>query len=383
MEILSLIKKLISIPSYVDKVVNEIKIAQFIYDYLKQHADLSVKKNQVENGRFNVVAYSKNCSRNDGNLQADILFIDHIDTVHPRGVWQADQFSGNIKNGKMFGLGVCDTKANVAVLMKLAEKIKDERCMFLFYIDEEYDFKGMRSFIKTHKSKLKVRRIISADGEDLKIRNACRGLIELDIECFGKSGHSANPTNGADVIFNSYKALNKCKDYLKSLSDLSLGKPTLNVSYIRAGLYKGKESDVIKLGRDGNNIPDYLEATIEFRTNNQLKLSLLRKKLQRWFEKEDLQLKINKVRHNLDSWITDKRRLNFIIKAVSQSGTVVSFTDASKSGYVDITLLSNEFRCPCCCIGVRGGNRHAANEWVDIESIYKLEKILADQILIR
>lgn len=376
MNIIDLTKKLISIPSYVDEETNERQIGKFIYHYLKENTKLVVKKEIVENGRFNVLAYSKQCLNTDRSLTADIAFVDHIDTVQPKRACSYDQFAAVEKVGKIYGLGSCDTKANVAVLMKLAQTITDQKFLFLFYIDEEYDFKGIKKFIQNNKNRIKIEKIISTDGEDLKIRNGCRGLIEMDVECFGKTGHSANRKNGIDVITNFYYVKKVCEEYLRKMSSLFLGKPTLNISFLRAGLYLGKKNGQVVLGRNGNNIPDFIEATLEFRTTDNIKLEKLLKKFTGWFKKASLRCEIKRVRHNLPAWITEKEELGFMIHRIKDSGVPLLFADPSTSGYVDVALLVDAFNCPACCIGVIGGNRHGANEWVDKSSIFTLEKIL-------
>ena len=53
---LELTKQLVSIPSWVGANCNEIKIGQFIYDWLCTNTDLTVIKQPVKDGRFNIIA---------------------------------------------------------------------------------------------------------------------------------------------------------------------------------------------------------------------------------------------------------------------------------------------------------------------------------------
>lgn len=380
MEIIELTKQLIAIPSYVDGDVNENTIAEFIYQYLSKNTGLNVVKNEVEQNRFNIIAYTKDCEI-ENRFDVDLLLIDHIDTVQPKNGWMFDQFTAQEKEGIICGLGANDTKANVAVLMKTAEKITTGRIMFLFYIDEEYDFKGVKKFIKNYSDKLSVKKIISADGENMNIRAACRGLIELDIECFGKSGHAANPSNGVNAIIGFYRVMNSLSKYLSKQNDFVLGKPTLNIAYVRSGLYKDKRDGTVILGRNGNNIPDYLESTIELRTNTGITMEKLSKKMSELFKAQGLQYTITKIRHDLPPWKTDKKELRFLTTILKKKNQKILYTDASKSGYVDLAMLADAFKCPSCCIGVIGGNSHNVNEWSSISSITSLECIMNELVL--
>lgn len=374
MNTINLIKKLISIPSFVNDKSNEKEIGEYIYNYLKSNTKLVVKKDFVEEERFNVIAYSKNCIKQK-TIAVDILFCDHIDTVEPKNGWFYNQFKGTRKDNRLFGLGVADTKSSVAVLMKIAEIIREEKCMFLFYIDEEYDFKGMKKFISDYKNKLKVRKIISTDGQEMKIRNSCRGLIELEIVCRGKSGHSSNPKNGISAISKFNRAIIKLGNYLNKINDPVLGKTSLNIAYLKAGLFLGKtKNGKIIVGKNGNNIPDYLEAVLEFRTNSVTSLEQIKRFL--------IGLEIIKIRQNIKPWITNRKKLTFMEKAIADIGLDVSFTDPSTTGYYDIAMLAQAFNSDCCCFSTKGGNGHGINEWVDIKSIFKLKKILKKILLI-
>ena len=75
MNAVDLTKKLISIPSYVDSSTNEREIAEYVYQYLSNISWLTTVKQNVENNRFNVIAYS--------SLSPKLLLVGHLDTVQP------------------------------------------------------------------------------------------------------------------------------------------------------------------------------------------------------------------------------------------------------------------------------------------------------------
>ena len=136
MNTIEIVTKLISIPSYVCGQVNEVRIGEYIYKYLKQNTGLIVEKQLVKGKRANIIAYTPACIKQN-RLQVDLLFIDHIDTVEPKSGWATDQFRATDKQGRLYGLGAFDTKSGVAIMMSLAKTVKlDQRIMFRFYIDE-------------------------------------------------------------------------------------------------------------------------------------------------------------------------------------------------------------------------------------------------------
>jgi acetylornithine deacetylase/succinyl-diaminopimelate desuccinylase-like protein len=86
---ITLTKKLISIPSYVSKGVDENAKAEYIYQLLKNKSNLVVEKQYVEGKRFNVIAKDK--------YPTKLLLAGHIDTVEPKGSDTKSQLTPTIK----------------------------------------------------------------------------------------------------------------------------------------------------------------------------------------------------------------------------------------------------------------------------------------------
>lgn len=104
MEEVKLLKKFISIPSYVDKdaKTDESKLAEYIWDFLASECKwLRLNSQKVLNNRFNIIA-------NDG-YSPKIIFVCHMDTVKPTGNIE-NNFQARIVGNKLFGLGAADMK---------------------------------------------------------------------------------------------------------------------------------------------------------------------------------------------------------------------------------------------------------------------------------
>jgi len=376
--ILSLTKKLITVPSYVSKTVDESKIGKYIYALLKKNTHLTVEKQHVEGNRYNIFAYTKT-SLEKRAINLDTLYINHIDTVPPQNGWETDQYTPTMKENKLYGLGSFDTKGNVAVLLSIALEITTKRCGFLFYVDEEYAFKGIYSFIKKNKLRIMCGRIISADGEQLQVRKATRGLVELDITVEGKAGHAGNPENGNNaiiILLNSYIYLqNKCA----LLKDEKLGSPTTNLAYILGGtgVARGKKIDVKNYG---NIIPNYATATIEVRTTTQLTAQNISQHLIDAVRYYEGKVKNIMVRHVLPASSSEMTSFKDLIQAFTKYGIQLQIKSPQKAGYVDIAILANELSIPWCCVGACGANAHAPNEYVLISSLQKLRSILLETL---
>ncbi|OGE31686.1 hypothetical protein A2631_00885 [Candidatus Daviesbacteria bacterium RIFCSPHIGHO2_01_FULL_44_29] len=368
---LDLAKRLISIPSYVGEDCDEQKIGEFIFDYLKQFKWLKVSKQRVTKKRFNIIA-------KDG-YPTKILFCGHLDTVQPRAGWTTNPFQPTVKNRKLFGLGATDMKGNLAALLSnIPQAAPIKGVGFLFYIDEEYDFLGMKKFIKEYKDKIRPKLMISADGGDLSIGYGCKGLIEVSGKVQGISGHAARPWTGNNALSGSSKAIEKLTEELKSkFKNTELGFSTCNLAFMQGGLNLGQDSQGnIRIGKEGNNIADFAEFVLDIRpTAPELNAQRVISLLEGYLKNEGLNLRQVTVRHDLGSWLTEKRSLKPIKNSLKKY-LPGGFRDIKSGGYIDIQMLWSCFdKVPCLMLGA-GENvmAHKPNEYIEISKLNTLKE---------
>jgi len=354
MNTIEILQKLISIPSWVEEKTNEQEIGEWIYRFLKINSKLKISKQSIGQGRFNIIA------QND--LKTDILVTGHIDTVRPNSGWTKRPDNPAIYGNKIFGRGSSDMKCGIAVMLYLTTLPNlNNNISFLFYCDEEYDFLGMKKFISEYKNMIKLKLIISLDGDGSQIGNSCRGLIEMKVNVSGKAGHSANPKSGINAITGSTKVLSKLKSWVKTFSSNELGISTLNVAYIKGG------------GSEGNIIAESCEYIIEIRVANEnLNADLVSKFITE--ESEKLGLKVNsiKIRHDLGSWITSEKKLKSIILVAPKK----KIKSSKKFGYTDAQMLWEAFgKVSTFSLGAgESGQAHKADEFVKISNVIKCQK---------
>ncbi|HKB88600.1 MAG TPA: M20/M25/M40 family metallo-hydrolase [Patescibacteria group bacterium] len=354
METIEILKKLISIPSWVDDKTNEREIGKWIYDFLKKNSNLTISKQDTGNGRFNIIAKK--------GREVDILVTGHIDTVQPNSNWSQSPIEPKIVGNKLYGRGTSDMKNGVAIMLYLStlSNLKDN-VSFLFYCDEEYDFLGMKKFVSKYKNIIKPKLIISLDGNGLQIGNSCRGLIEMKVKVAGKAGHSANPKSGINAITESFKVIKKLKRWISEYKSDELGISTLNIAYINGG-----ESQ-------GNIIAEKCEYIVEIRVaNDKLNAETVKQFIIK--NSKDLELKVNgiTIRHDLGSYITVKNQLKKIISKAPKKKLV----SAKKFGYIDIQMLWQTFnKVPTFSLGAgEPGQAHSADEYVKISKVLKAQK---------
>lgn len=373
MSVIKILKKLISIPSYLNSNTNEKKISDFVYSYLKSFPYLRVKKQKVSKNRFNIIAETSGTP--------NLFLAGHLDTVEPKQGWSRDQLNGVIEKNKLYGIGSLDTKSGVAAILDSLNDFNNiSNLNLFFYCDEEYDFKGTKKFISNYRKKIGNFAVFT-EPTDLRIWSAHRGIIEIYFSVLGESGHAANLKSGKNAIDGIYNLLNNLKKWMENFSDPVLGSPTLNIAYLRGGLYQEKKKNLIKLGKQGNNIADFAETVIDIRpTDKKLNAKKIISQIKKYLKTNQYKFFNYSIRHDFGSLNTDTRKITRIEKIIKNNLGKAEYLNPSNKGYGDGQLIAEKFGIPVIYLGPKGKNAHGVDEWVDINSVKKLRKIFSDII---
>lgn len=374
MDTLRLLKKLISIPSFVDEKNNEKEIGDFIYQYLKQIPFLfKIEKQKVEGKRFNVIA-------SDG-AKPKLLLIAHMDTVEPRGWKKHNPFKATIEGNRLYGLGSMDMKAGLAaILSSLKDFKKTNGLMLIFYCDEEYDFKGMKKFI--NKFKISPQLAVSVEPTDLKIWNGARGIIKVSFQVEGLTAPASRPDQGRNAILGAVEAVKYLERVLKKYKTKNTGFSICNLSAIFGGLNlgKGKNGKYI-ISQKGDAIPDIAEVMLDIRSGHPvLKATIVRKVLDKFLSKNSFKLKDFVIYHDLGAFYTEPKKLKSVEKIIKDTIGEVDYLDLRQMGYQDIQMISEKLRVASISFGLRGGHRHQPDEWINIKDLDKIKKFCQNLI---
>jgi len=351
--ITKLTQKLVSIPSWVGETNNENAVNNFIFGYLKKYSNLKVEKQLLKGGRFNVLA--------SPSKKVDCLVIGHTDTVPISNKWTVDPFKGTIKDGRLYGRGTTDMKGGVAAML-LAATRKDlpKNTAFLFYVDEEYNFAGMKEFIACYKNKMAPKTIISLDGSELEVANGCRGLIEIELIIGGISAHAATPQNGRNALLIAYQVYQGLEEFVSQFKDPELGNSIINLGMISGGIAP-------------NVVPDSCSLTLDIRpASSKLNAKKVEAEIKRLVKLNLGTIQEIKTNFDFPFWLTPKSKIR----------TSLPFKNLSKSGYIDIALLFQAFNRPTCLTFGAGTQSmaHKADEYIEIAKLEKSGALLFDLI---
>ncbi len=184
-----------------------------------------------------------------------ILLNSHIDTVKPTASWSRDPYKVAEENGKIYGLGSNDAHASVVSLIYTFLKLKDTKqaynLVLLLSAEEEVSGKGG---IESVLDKLpKIDFAIVGEPTSLKMAVAEKGLMVLDCESVGKSGHAARG-EGVNAIYKAMDDIQWFRTYKFPKESQWLGPVNMQVAIVSAGTQH-------------NVVPDKCTFTVDVRLN--------------------------------------------------------------------------------------------------------------------
>ena len=147
----------------------------------------------------------------------------HIDVVRPGDGWTVNPFGGLVRDGKIFGRGVCDMKAGIAASVFAAEAI--ERAGVTLpgtveisgTVDEESGgFAGVAYLAEAGRIKA-GRTDFVIIPEPLNVDRICighRGVYWFEVTARGRTGHGSMPFLGISTIDGMGRLLESVRDVL-------------------------------------------------------------------------------------------------------------------------------------------------------------------------
>ena len=190
----------------------------------------------------------------------EVLLLDvHMDTV---GVEQMtiDPFSGEIRDGRVYGRGAVDTKASLAIALGVLEshiasgKKPPYTIMIAASVDEEEGGAGAEALARwVTKRQMRPIQMLVAEPTECRPVYGHKGLVRQFITIHGEAAHSAQPHLGKNAISAMAQvimALDAEHRRLQTLPATGLGHGTLTVSLIEGGRGLNVVPDSCQIGID-------------------------------------------------------------------------------------------------------------------------------------
>lgn len=166
------------------------EMIRYLVETLEAETEADIHIQHISENKANVIAVFGN---------PELLLNAHMDTVKPSNAWTFDPLGMTVRDDKIYGLGACDTKGNIYMILKALKEAKPQNVMVLFSVDEESGIKtGVKYFLESDFKK-NIKRAIVFEPTELKYVSRHKGYYSFTLENVSDSAHSSMQSTGAIV----------------------------------------------------------------------------------------------------------------------------------------------------------------------------------------
>ncbi len=248
--------------------VCESEMADYVERYFTERG-IETWRQTVYPNRPNVIARIPG-----SNPSRRIVLEAHMDTVSVAGM-TIEPWRPEIRDGKLYGRGSCDTKGPMAAMMHAAASLVADgitppcEVLFAATIDEEYSYRGVVALCAGAEPRtleqqpptdipLQAEVAIVAEPTQLQPVIASKGLVRWKIETRGKAAHSAKPHLGVNAIEHMARVITALQNDTLELSRIVhplLGSATCNIGVVRGGVQINFVPDRCEIEIDRRMLP--------------------------------------------------------------------------------------------------------------------------------
>ena len=312
-----------------------------------------------------------------GNIEPNIAFAGHVDVVPTGDInnWSINPFSGEVKEGKVWGRGAADMKSGIAAFIAaVADFLKDNKNLkdfgsisFIITSDEEGKaINGTKKVVDWLKAKSETisgcivgePTNVTRMGDTLKIGR--RGSFTGSLTVTGIQGHVGYP----------HLAENPINSLLKMLEPFSK-------IYLDEGTKDFQPSSIMITSIDVNNdasnvIPGEVKAKFNIRFNTLHSASSLKSMLEKQFSDVTSNYKFDFF-CNAEPFLTNDDFLKTTLQKAIQKVVNINPEKSTSGGTSDARFISKI--CPVIEFGLVGKTMHKIDENVEVNDIINLTKI--------
>jgi acetylornithine deacetylase/succinyl-diaminopimelate desuccinylase family protein len=167
----------------------------------------------------------------------------HCDVVPPGEDWEVDPFSGELRDGCIYGRGASDMKSGLAAMIVALDALKRTKAPFRGRIvfqavgDEETGSDGGTLLMIRKGIGNRADFAIVSEPTDLSISIGNRGLRWLEVSVKGRASHAGRPSSGKNAVHAAARMISGLEKLtFKTYHPLfEIPHPSLSVTMIQAG----------------------------------------------------------------------------------------------------------------------------------------------------
>jgi acetylornithine deacetylase len=179
-----------------------------------------------------------------GEGPGGLILAGHTDTVpYDEGLWRSDPFTLTERKGRFYGLGIADMKGFFPLVLEAARSFAGqelkEPLTVVATADEESGMEGARALVAA--GQLKARYAVIGEPTGLRPVRMHKGVMWETIHVYGRSGHSSDPSLGANALEGMHRVMAALLRWREELEQAFVNHafrvpvPTLNLGQIKGG----------------------------------------------------------------------------------------------------------------------------------------------------
>ncbi len=326
------------------------------------------------------------------NHQRSLILNGHIDVVTPEPLhlWKYDPWGAKIEDGKLYGRGAWDMKAGIAAMIYAVQAIQqagvelDGNVILESVIEEEAG--GSGGTLTTILDGIRAEAAIIPEPSSLNFWLASNGVNYFKVRVEGKSAHPMHKKSGIDAI---EKAL-LVRDALKELDKKRRAEVLYPLFDGEADYACDLNVGILKAGDWPSAVPGWAEMDCRVSFTPKEKMEVVKELIEKTIIQEskgDLWLKDHLPTIKWFGWTAESSEqspdhpLVQMVKRIAKDECGIDPESKGFPGGLDTRLFIKYGDMPSFCFGPRGDRIHGVDEFVIIEDIFKVTKILACVIL--
>lgn len=297
---------------------------------------------------------------NTDGLDFDILTVGHLDVVPA----EKNLFEPIVKDGKIYARGSLDMKSAVALNIEALRYAMDKDIRFgvLITTDEETTSNGIKALVKNENIKASV--VFDTDAGDLyTLCDKAKHPVSIKLSAKGENAHSSRPWEGVNAVMHLIDCINDLdKDFVRyekgGRQPENIWQDTMVVTAVNSPTTY-------------NVVPNCAEARINFRLTEKTSLEELKNKLQAACDKHGCSYEILLSSRGVYMDCNNPEIETYKKIAEQILGRKLSFRQMC--GGTDARMFSDN--SVIIMHSLNGDHAHGDDEYVEIDSIYKLLEI--------
>lgn len=327
---------------------------------------LEVAVREPEPGRTSVVGTLP--GEGDG---PSLLLYAHLDTVGVEGM--DDPFGAVVREGRLYGRGAYDMKGGLAACVGAARALvrRDARpkgdVHLAFVADEETESLGIRDLLED----LRPDAAVVTEPTDLRLCLAHKGFAWIAVETAGRAAHGSRFEEGIDANLHMGRVLARLGGLERELRSRPghplVGPPSLHAATLEGGTGPSTYADRCRLVVERRTVPG------ETRDRVLAEIREILDELAR--EDPDFEASLELLLWRSPFEGAPDSRLATITRR--EAGEVLGELPpvTGETYWMDAAFLA-EAGVDTVVLGPRGAGAHAAEEWVELDSVVRLAAIL-------